>query len=200
MNGTWKKGIAAVACSVGLLVAACSSDCGSKAPPAETGFVAENMVQARATVKSIDAAKRSVVLVNAEGKTLSVKVSENVDLAKVHPGDAVDIVYMESVAIDVADPGSAAPGVASGVLVTPAQQGQIPAGSVVQQVTATAEVTALDLPTYSVTLRMPDGDSKTFNVKNPTLQQKMQRLKVGDLVQITYTEALAIRVDPAATT
>lgn len=199
MNGTWKKGTAAAVCALSLLAAACSGDSSSKAPPAETGFVAENTVRARATVKSVDSAKRSVVLVNAEGKTLSVKVSENVDLAKVHSGDAVDIVYMDSVAIDVAEPGSAAPGVASGVLVTPAQQGQIPAGSVVQQVTATAEVTALDLPTYSVTLRMPDGDAKTFNVKNPELQQKMQRLKVGDLVQITYTEALAIRVDPATT-
>lgn len=196
----------AATCTIGMLAAACSGDSSSKAPPADaassqdSGFVVENLIQARATVKSVNATKRSVVLQNAEGRTLSVKVSENVDLAKVHPGDTVDLVYMESVAIDVADPGTAAPGIASAVLVAPAQPGQVPAGTVIQQLTATAEVTAVNMTTYSVTLRMPDGELKPFTVKNPDLRQKMSGLKVGDLVQITYTEALAVRVDPAATT
>ena len=129
-----------------------------------------------------------------------MKVGDNVDLAKVKAGDTVNILYLELVAIDVADPGTATPGVASGVLVVPAQAGQVPAGTVVQQVTATAEVMALDLSKYTVTLRVPDGELKTFTVKNPDLRQKLNGLRVGDLVQATYTEALAIRVEPASGT
>jgi hypothetical protein len=35
-------------------------------------------------------------------------------------------------------------------------------------------------------------------VRNPELQQKMKGLKVGDLVQFTFTEAVAARLQPRA--
>jgi hypothetical protein len=41
----------------------------------------------------------------------------------------------------------------------------------------------------------PEGNSDTIKVKDPT---KLEKLQAGDLVEITYTEALAIAVEPAA--
>ena len=201
MIRTRRTGIAVTACLIGTLLAGCSGDSHSTAATAPgsaegSGFVAENLVQATATVKSVNSSKRMVTLANAEGKTVSMKVGENVDLAKVKAGDTVDITYFESVAIDVAKPGTATPGVTTGMAVAPAQAGQVPAGAVLEQVTATAEVTAIDLAAHTITLRGPEGELKTFTVKNPDLQQKMAGLRVGDLVQFTYTEALAVRVEP----
>lgn len=205
MIKTRRTGIAIAACFTAALAAGCSGDSKTAAPattaPAPgsaegSGFLAENLIRATATVKSVDTGKRMVTLENSEGKTLAVKVSNNVDLAKVKAGDMVDIAFFESVAIDVAEPGTAVPGISRGVAVAPAQAGEVPAGAVLEQVTATAEVTAIDLAAHSVTLRGPEGEQKTFVVKNPELQAKMAGLRVGDLVQFTYTEALAVRVEP----
>ncbi|HYN38393.1 MAG TPA: hypothetical protein VES39_03985 [Rhodospirillales bacterium] len=207
MTKTGMTGIAVAACLTGAFIGGCSGESKST-PPATTapaagslegrGFVAEELVRGTATVKSVNAAKRSVTLANADGKTLVVKVSDNVDLAKVKAGDTVDIAFFESVAIDVAKPGTAVPGVTRGIAVAPAQAGQVPSGAVLEQTTATAEVTAIDMAAHTVTLRGPDGELKTITVKNPELQQKMAGLRVGDLVQFTYTEALAVQVEPRA--
>lgn len=190
---------------IGTLLTGCSGNSQSTAPttaapaPASAesgGFVAENLVRATATVKAVNLVKRMVTLANAEGETLAVKVSDNVDLAKIKAGDMVDIAYFESVAIDVAAPGTSTPGITASRAVAPAQSGQVPAGGILEQVTVTAEVTAINMAAHTVTLRGPEGELKTVAVKNPDLQQKMSGLQVGDLVQFTYTEALAVRVEP----
>ncbi len=44
----------------------------------------------------------------------------------------------------------------------------------------------------TVTLRGPDGGTTTIKARNP---DNLNRVAVGDLVDITYTEALAISVE-----
>jgi len=43
-----------------------------------------------------------------------------------------------------------------------------------------------------VTLRGPDGEDSTIKVRHP---EKLNRVSVGDLVDIIYTEALGISVE-----
>lgn len=200
-----KSGSALTACLLGALLAGCSGNSQSSSPTVGSsgagsvegrGFVTEEVVRATVTVAAVDPVKRKVTIQNADGQTMSIKVSDNVDLAKVKAGDTVDIAYLESVAVDVVKPGTAAPSVSRSVAVAPAQAGQVPAGAVLEQVTATAEVTAIDMAAHTVTLSGPEGELKTIKVKNPELQQKMAGLRVGDLMQFTYTEALAVRVEP----
>jgi hypothetical protein len=59
-----------------------------------------------------------------------------------------------------------------------------------------AEVTAIDLTNHTVTLRGAGGNSETIAVRNPEVQQRMTTLQVGDLVELTYAEALATRLVP----
>ena len=54
-------------------------------------------------------------------------------------------------------------------------------------------ITAIDTKAPSVTVKDSDGELQTIKVKDPT---KLIGLKVGDTVDITYTEAFAISVDP----
>jgi hypothetical protein len=166
---------------------------------APTGILAQDIVRGEATVRSVDAARRLVTLHNAEGKTLTLKVGENVDLAKVKPGDRVDIAYYEAVAVNVAKPGTATRGVTGAIAVVPAEQSKVPAGAMVDQVTVTAEVAAIDLVAHTVSFRGPEGNLRTVTIKDPQVQQDMAALQVGDLVQVTYTEGIAIEVVPKAT-
>jgi hypothetical protein len=59
-------------------------------------------------------------------------------------------------------------------------------------VAVTARVTKVDRAKQEVTLKGPEGRSVTVAVEEPAV---LDRLKTGDLVDITYTEAVAIAVD-----
>ncbi len=167
----------------------------TEAPPTVVG---EDLIETTATVQAVDPKQRMVTLRGPQGRSVPVKVGPNIDLAKVKKGDLVDIAYYQAVAISAVAPGEAVPGVRSGSDAARSQPGQTPAGAVVDQTTVTSRVVALDQSTHTVTFQGADGATREVKVKNPELQRKMRGLKVGDLVQFTYTEAIAARLQPTA--
>jgi len=58
----------------------------------------------------------------------------------------------------------------------------------------TATIEAIDQVNGTVTLKGPQGNSRTIKARDP---KNLQRVQVGDLVDITYTEAVAVRVRPS---
>ena len=76
-----------------------------------------------------------------------------------------------------------------------AQPGQRPGGQVGSSVTLTTTITAIDLANGTVTLTGPQGNSRTIKAANP---DNLRKVQVGDLVEITYSEALAVSVTPVA--
>ncbi|HSS70100.1 MAG TPA: hypothetical protein VLQ46_05540, partial [Casimicrobiaceae bacterium] len=75
-----------------------------------------------------------------------------------------------------------------------AKPGEKPAAGVGRQVQVTANVVAVDAATQTVTLR---GPKQTVNLHvNDPAQFKL--VKVGDQVEATYTEAVALSVEPVA--
>jgi hypothetical protein len=148
-------------------------------------------VTTTATVESVDLATRNVVLKNAEGKTTSVVVPENIqNLEKLQPGDSVTTTYSVALAAEILKPGEE-PAPAA---VSAAKQG---GGEIVgaSQVSAVLKVDKVDLATNSVTLTGPKGNTRTLQVKRPEVREKLKLLKPGDEVQVTYTEAVAMRVE-----
>jgi hypothetical protein len=77
--------------------------------------------------------------------------------------------------------------------VTTAQPGEKPGGTLGRTVTVTTTITAIDLANGTVTLTGPGGDSQTIKARDPANLKKVQ---VGDLVEITYSEAVAVAVRP----
>ena len=145
-----------------------------------------------AKVESIDLASRTVELKTAEGETASIVVPEGIaNLEKLKVGDTVKATYVVSLATKLMKPGDE-PAPAA---VSAAKQGD---GQIVgaRQVSAVLKVNAVDVATNSVTLTGPKGNTRTVKVKRPDLQEKLKSLKPGDEVQITYTEAMAIKVEP----
>lgn len=188
-------------------LAACSSgggnDSADRAPPppiaaeaVPSGVLDWELVRGEATVKSIDAAARKVVLVNAKGDTLTLKVGPNVDFARIRPGDQVAMAYYEAVALDVSQPGSATPGVSNAAALLPAQRGQVPAGAVVEQTTVTSTVAAIDPVARTIAFTGPDGNVRTVKVKDPQLWQHLSGLQVGDVVQVSWIEGVAMQLVP----
>jgi len=71
----------------------------------------------------------------------------------------------------------------------------MPGASAAQRVRFTATIEAIDMARGTVTLKGPQGNSQTIKARNPA---NLKKVKVGDLVDITYTEAVAIKVDRAS--
>ena len=105
----------------------------------------------------------------------------------------VTATYTEAVAYEVKKGGKAdaAATVAGGA----APLGTKPAAVVGGKVTATVAITAIDTKVPSVTFKGPGGNSRTVKVKDPA---KLKGVSVGDTVELTYAEALAIKVEKAA--
>ena len=81
-------------------------------------------------------------------------------------------------------------------------QATAPTGEqMVAKVEVTATVTKIDYATREVTLKAEDGQVYSFvaseDVRNLAQVKVGDRVHVGDTVDITYTEALAIKVEEA---
>ena len=71
--------------------------------------------------------------------------------------------------------------------------GNKPGGTIAQQMTATVTIMAIDPKTPSVTIKTDKGQTMSFRVQDA---RRLEGYKVGDAVEITYTQALAISVEP----
>ncbi len=164
-------------------------------PPALPSGNVEQTLTDTATVQKVDLKTRHVTLKDADGKTFVIVAGREVrNLAQVKKSDVVRITYRESIAYQVKKPGAAQPGVATSRDVSRAPLGEKPAGSVTDTVTVRATVAAVDKATSHVTLRGPRGNVIVVKAKDPS---KLDAVQVGDLVDITYTEAVAVAVEKA---
>jgi hypothetical protein len=157
---------------------------------------AADLVTVTATVEGLDLDKRTVTLKGPEGNVETLKVGKEVrNLPQVHVGDQVVVNYYQAVALAVTKPGQAAPGATVTQAAARAKPGEKPAGGVVTQVTLTATVEAMNKEASTVTLKGADGTMHTLKVRDPKV---FADVKVGDEVTATYTDALAITVQPPA--
>jgi hypothetical protein len=165
--------------------------------PAEppSGTVEQSLVSVRATVEAVDLKKRLVTLRKPDGGLVTIEAGEQVrNLPQVKNGDHVVATYYEAIAYAVRRPGEAAPGVTVNESVARAKPGEKPAGAGVREVTITATIEEIDKKKPSVTLKGPGGKVVTVVPREP---KNLERVAVGDLVDITYTEAVAISVEKA---
>ncbi len=165
-------------------------------PPAlPSGKIGEETLTANATVVAINQKTRHVTLKDSDGTRFTIVAGPEVrNLAQVKKGDVVRITYQESIAYEVKKPGTAKPGVAASTDVSRAELGEKPAGSIRDTVTVRLTITAIDKAASQATLRDPGGKVTVVKVKDPA---KLDAVQVGDVVDITYTEALAVAVEKA---
>jgi len=160
--------------------------------PMPSGSV-EKVTTIQATVVGLDLPGRVITLKGPKGNQVTFHVGDQVkNLDQVKVGDLVVAKYYESIAVKVTKPG--APAAESVDVVAGAKKGEQPAGVAIQQESVKAKITAIGKHKESVTLTGPEGNSMTIKVKDP---KKLDGVKVGDDVEITYTQALAIAVEKA---
>lgn len=162
------------------------------AADAKPGIQEAIATRIEATVEAIDREKRNVTLKGPDGKSVKIDIDEQVkNLPQVEVGDRVIIEYIEAVSIQVFAPGEVEPGATAVSASESAKPGEKPAGVAMEAVTIVATIEAINQEEQTATLKTADGESKTVKARNP---DNLEKVKVGDKVMITYTEAIGIKV------
>ena len=160
--------------------------------PGKAAAVETMKVSARIT--AIDKATRDVTLKGPQGNEMVVTAGpdvKNFDQLKV--GDQVNLNYMEALTLELKKGGGLVVQRTEKAGAAGAKPGEKPAGAVGRQVTVVADVVALDPAKQIVTLK---GPKRTVDLKIPDPEQ-FKRIAKGDQVEATYTQAVAIAVEPA---
>jgi Cu/Ag efflux protein CusF len=150
-----------------------------------------------ATVEKVDVKKRELSLKDEQGNSFMVEVPEDVTrLDAIKKGDKINLDYIESMTLSLKRPEKGEMPTSSEAKMSERAPGPLPGGSMGRTITATAMVTKIDVANNKVTIKGPEGKMDTINVSDPSLQPELSKLKKGDRIQATYTEAMAISVTP----
>ena len=149
----------------------------------------QQTVTTTSVIQAIDSTNRLVTLKHDDGTTETVYCGPEVqrfDALKV--GDKVTFQYYESMVYAIQKPGDTPP--TDSATVT-RSAGAKPGGTLSKQMTTVVTLKAIDMAIPAVTITTADGRTMTFKVED---KKNLEGVKVGDKVQITYTQALAISV------
>ena len=164
---------------------------GAAAPAqAQTKTVTGETKTLTASVEAIDSTTRAVTVKKPDGTFEVFYVPDGVktfDTLKI--GDKVTARYYENMVLTVQKPGQAAKD-SSNAAVTRSKAGA--AGTVAHQRTITATIQAIDLKVPSITFTGPNNWKYSTRVQD---LNSLKQVKVGDKVDITWTEAMILSLD-----
>lgn len=176
-----------------LLLVACAKE------PAPVSI--EGTEEVSATVEAIDVNTRMVVLRASDGAEFALLVPDEVrNLAQVKVGDRVVTRYRESLGAQLRKRGDGsgdtqAPAVAT--TAARAADGAKPGVTSSTQTSQTVRITHVDAKNHIVNFYGSDGLARVLPVRSPQGQEFIAKLRAGDEVELTYTEAVAMSVEPA---
>lgn len=178
----------------GALLLRTSAVQGGEQPP----YLPHQTEHLTATVASVDPQQRTIVLVTPSGQRTEFEVGPDVkNFSQIKPGDRVMLNYYVGLAFQLRPPGTSPQGALTTEQVQSAPEGAKPSGALTRTYSTTVKIESVDPASNRVTFRRADGTVVTVAVQDPEAQQRIRKLKPGDALEVTYTEQLAVSVQPA---
>jgi len=151
-------------------------------------------VEVAGTITGLDAETRLVTLKGDGGKDVTVTAGPEVkNFDQLHIGDRVTLQVFKSLTLELKKGSTAVVSRTEDAAKVSGEAGQPPGGALGRQVTVMAEVIGMDAESQVVTLKGPNR-SIDLEVRDP---EQFKLIAVGDRVEATYTEAVAVSVSPA---
>ncbi len=155
--------------------------------------VAAEVTVLTATVDSVDANTRTVVLKNDQGQTTSMKVGKDVtNFANIKKGDIFVVEYAQAVAVGLTLATKAdKPGVAATrTMKVQDAANKKPFAEEIDTIVETAKIKSINAKQRTAVLSMPNGKNLKVKVNKAVLG--LEKFKVGDEVVIEYVQDMAI--------
>ena len=184
--------LAALLATAGLNVQA-QTAAPAAAPAAEVAPVAAEVVIMTATVDSVNAKTRTVMLKNDQGQLAPMKVGKSVtNFNKIKKGDTFVVEYAQAVVVGlVAAPKGTQPSVTGTRTVKVQDQAnKKPFAEEIDTIKATAVIKSIDAKARTAEITMPDG--KVNKVKVDKAVMGLENFKVGDDVVVEYVQDMAV--------
>lgn len=151
-------------------------------------------VNISAKVEAINKETREITLKGPEGNEVTVTAGPEVrNFDQINVGDMVAARYLESLTLRLKKDGKDVVAATTEEAAGRAEPGEMPAAGAARRVEVTADVIGVNEKTQTITLR---GPNRTIELKLDDPEQ-VKLVKVGDQVQATFTEAVALAVEPA---
>ena len=145
------------------------------------------------TVTGIDKSARMLTVKTDAGESRSIQVPADVKaFDKLKKGDKIDIDYTESIALSMLPAGTKPSASEKEAMARTSKE----AGMVGKQVSLSAEILEVDAAGNKVILKGPKGNARVIHVSDPDMQARLPNLKPGQVIQVTYTEAIAHAIQP----
>jgi hypothetical protein len=147
-----------------------------------------------ATIEAINKGTRELTVKLPDGKYVTFTASPEVqrfDALKV--GDTITAKYYENLVIRVKLPGEK--DVDTATAAGTKASGTKPGATLAEQRTITATITEIDSKVPSITFKGPNNWTYSSRVED---KNALAKVKVGDKVDITWTQAVLIGVEPVA--
>ena len=155
------------------------------------------LVSITAKIEAIDSANREVTLKGPLGNMVTFVADERIKrLNEFKVGDYVTAKYFVAVAGELREPTAeekqSALTVVEGAARAP--RTRQPTAGGLHQIKAVTTVEGIDLPTQTATLKGPRGNYITVKAQNA---DNLKKLRLGDTIVVSYTEALAVSLEKA---
>ena len=162
------------------------------------GAYTSTLTRTRATVTAIDPATREVTIQGDHGP-VTIQVGPDVkNFNNLKVGDRVNISYYQGTAAQLVKGGKTVKDPAVSTFAQGNSPGLRPSGLVGASATVTVKIQDVNLPTNTVAFTDSNGTTHIVQVKTPEMQSFIRDLKRGDIVQVTFTDSVAVEVLPAS--
>jgi hypothetical protein len=186
---------------LGMLLALCA--CSSNQPATKSSTTAgpqraelTNEITADAQVAAVDSDARIVTLRRDDGRSIRVKCGPEVrNFAQITVGDTLRVQYRETIAASVRPAGEAATPTEAAAATLSAAPGAKPGVAVGVGLGARVKVESIDKERGIVVFSKASGEVVAHRIRTPDGRTFAEGLKVGDTVQLEYTESVALTVD-----
>ena len=178
-----------------LLLFASSPSWSTESAPAtdKPSMTTSQTVILTAMVEAINQETREVTLRGPEGRTVSFVASEDAqNLGQVKVGDIVMAEYVQTMSVEVFANDGFEPGAGEIAVAGRSEKGEMPALTAIDALVVSAIVEEINIEANTFKLRGPSGAIKEYEAQNP---ENLKKAEVGDIVVITYTEAIALTVE-----
>jgi len=171
----------------------CAATLASMAIAQDKGAVVVSQTEAVVTVIKLNRKARRVTFQGPRGNQVTMIVPEEAkNLDQVRVGSLFNVKYVEAVAVGLQRGGQPSVGVDQTVRLAP--KGGNPGGVVVNTARVSAKVVAIDYADRAIAVKGPQGNIRAFRVAEEV--QGFKDVKVGDSINVVYSEALALDMVP----
>lgn len=166
------------------------------AAPTKTSVDLSGEYTSTTDVVSVDHAARTVTLRREDGSLFTLQVGQAArNFDQIAAGDKVRVRYEERLTASLRPAGDTAQPATGAVAADRTAAGEKPGGAVGVAVTVRVKIESIDLERDIVVFSLASGELVAHRVSTSAGREFVKGLKLGDVVQLDYSQGLALSVE-----